>query len=360
MVRGALRTHPGVPFYLLGCLVVALSTLHALLHLHELELAFGGFALTMLLASTLYYAGYRLERMGISGETAMRVFGVTIGIGLLGLALGGAVILVVRLGGHQVPEVHSLLLMAATAGFAAGAPLGFYYYQFRAHNHELSERYAENRKLNERLSVTQRVLRHNLRNELSVTIGMTEQLLRTADEREAILVRKLHSHQQRLVALAATANDIRRTWEHDEVIRQDLVSVVNEVVRNVRASSPTARITADLPCRAAVRAHPMIGQAISEVLDNAVEHGGGDVEVTCRPTEVDGGSTRLRVADHGAGIPEEEVAALDNPRETSLEHGMGLGLRLVQAVVEQSDGTLSIGSNVPHGTVVVIDLPVAE
>lgn len=262
MVRGVLREYPGAVFYLLGCLVVGLSTIHGQFHLDDPLFALGGFVLPLLLASSLFYGGHRLNREAVSVEMAVRVFAVTLGIGALGLLIGSAGILVVRLGGQNVPEVHTLLLMAFSAGLAAGAPLGFYYYQVKSRNRELEEQYAEIQKLSERLSVTQRVLRHNLRNELTVTLGITEMLLEEADGDDRKPLLKLQGHQRRLADLASTANDIRRTWETDEVVRHNLVTVVDRTVQEVRESPPQVAVTTDLPERTFVCAHPMLDRGV--------------------------------------------------------------------------------------------------
>jgi signal transduction histidine kinase len=64
---------------------------------------------------------------------------------------------------------------------------------------------------------------------------------------------------------------------------------------------------------------------------------------------------RLTVADDGPGIPKAEIEVIEEGQETPLEHASGLGLWLVQHVVEQSGGDVEF--EVEDGTRVHLTLP---
>jgi signal transduction histidine kinase len=85
-----------------------------------------------------------------------------------------------------------------------------------------------------------------------------------------------------------------------------------------------------------VEAVPKLDIAIENLVENAVEHNDAtrprvSVEVT------NGDRPTLVVSDNGPGIPEQEIAALEGERETSLEHGSGIGLWLVKWIVDRSN-----------------------
>jgi signal transduction histidine kinase len=89
-------------------------------------------------------------------------------------------------------------------------------------------------------------------------------------------------------------------------------------------------------------------EAISNLVDNAVTHGGGDVQVTVRTN--DDGPT-ITVADRGPGIPVEERThvlkrfyRIDPSRSRP---GHGLGLSLVAAVAELHRAHLEMHDNGP-------------
>ncbi len=100
---------------------------------------------------------------------------------------------------------------------------------------------------------------------------------------------------------------------------------------------------------------------IEQVLDNALrytpDHGRVDVSVT-----VEGKQVVIKVQDTGLGINEEELAHIFDRfwRRDSAHHtpGFGLGLSIVQKVIQRHDGSIGVESAVGKGTLVVIKLPV--
>lgn len=97
----------------------------------------------------------------------------------------------------------------------------------------------------------------------------------------------------------------------------------------------------------------LIGQAIFNLLDNAIKYaveGGGEPEVRLVLT-ADASGVRLSVCDNGPGIPadkREEVTKrfvrLDASRS---KPGTGLGLSLVEAVMELHGGSLALSATHP-------------
>jgi signal transduction histidine kinase len=91
----------------------------------------------------------------------------------------------------------------------------------------------------------------------------------------------------------------------------------------------------------------LLRQAVVNLIENAVHHGGSDIALRLRPGPV------IEVEDDGPGIPAEEREAavrrfhrLDRSRSTP---GTGLGLALVAAAARAHDGTLVLEDG-PAGT----------
>lgn len=92
----------------------------------------------------------------------------------------------------------------------------------------------------------------------------------------------------------------------------------------------------------------LLFEAISNIIDNAIKYGGGDVLVE---TRTDGRGAMLMVADRGPGIPPEEFEQvfkrfyrLDRSRGSP---GNGLGLSLVAAVARQHGAVIELADNAP-------------
>jgi two-component system, NtrC family, sensor histidine kinase PilS len=70
-----------------------------------------------------------------------------------------------------------------------------------------------------------------------------------------------------------------------------------------------------------------------------------------------GERVRLSVRDHGRGIPAEDLDRIFEPFFSTTEGGTGIGLALVQRIVEEHGGEIQVFSSVGEGTRFVIELP---
>ena len=108
-------------------------------------------------------------------------------------------------------------------------------------------------------------------------------------------------------------------------------------------------------------------QAFLNLILNAVEAmpEGGRLTVTTRtspgdPGDLNGGEVVIEFKDTGAGMTEEQSRrAFSSLLNTTKRHGAGLGLAIVNRVVETHRGRVKIKSRVGEGTAVVIQLPMS-
>ena len=120
------------------------------------------------------------------------------------------------------------------------------------------------------------------------------------------------------------------------------------------------RLTVALAPTGTVEADPaLIQQALANLIENAVFHGGGRIEVsTCSEK----GRAVVRVADHGPGVPEAERDKILRrfyrlgQGGSSHTSGAGLGLAMVAAVARAHGGELRLDDNRP-GLAVELALP---
>jgi signal transduction histidine kinase len=81
----------------------------------------------------------------------------------------------------------------------------------------------------------------------------------------------------------------------------------------------------------------------------------GLIEVSTRQTAT---GLEIRVADNGTGIPEEIRESVFQPFVTSgKDNGIGLGLAVVQKIVQEHDGQVSVERTGTGGTVIRVTLP---
>ncbi len=102
-----------------------------------------------------------------------------------------------------------------------------------------------------------------------------------------------------------------------------------------------------------VHVDPMrMGQALDNLLDNAVRHCAADGVVTVTAQVVDG-AVRILVTDDGPGFPDGARSGSGPDRAA----GAGLGLGIVRAVAEAHGGGLELGNRPGGGGCAVLSLP---
>jgi signal transduction histidine kinase len=101
-------------------------------------------------------------------------------------------------------------------------------------------------------------------------------------------------------------------------------------------------------------------QAVRNLLENAVQHSpsGGTIWLSALQT-ARAGSPRLRitVADQGPGIDPTQLPHVFTPFFTQRRGGTGLGLSVVERVVEAHGGVVAAANRDDGGAVLTIDLP---
>lgn len=138
----------------------------------------------------------------------------------------------------------------------------------------------------------------------------------------------------------------------------DLGALVDAVVEDFRDLGKDVAFAE--PPRVAMTLRPsLIRRAIRNLLENAVKYAGA-AEVSLEPGA---DAVAIRVCDRGPGIPADRIADVFAPftrLETSRNRdtgGIGLGLALAKAIVEEARGTLTLENRDGGGLVATITLP---
>ena len=108
--------------------------------------------------------------------------------------------------------------------------------------------------------------------------------------------------------------------------------------------------------RATVHAD-LVGEALANLLDNALRHASSSVEVSLATVN---GSALLTVADDGPGIDPGMHERIFEPFQTSKPNGLGLGLAICRTIVESHRGRLWAENASGGGAQLHIELPVAR
>ncbi|OAQ52201.1 hypothetical protein HTG_11310 [Natrinema mahii] len=206
------------------------------------------------------------------------------------------------------------------------------------------------------LQVLNRVLRHNLRNDLTVVIGYAELLRERLDDPELAAAAD---------TLRETATDLADTSEKTRAIQYaldrdgdlepiDVAATVTETIEGLDPDDATISVsTADDP---SAWADPGLGLVVENLVENAIRHAGPEPTVEVSVAREDC-RVRLAVADDGPGIPPAEIDVVTGETDiTQLTHSSGLGLWLVRWMVDNYGGSVSFRESALGGSRVEIAL----
>ncbi|HEX2232260.1 MAG TPA: ATP-binding protein [Thermoleophilaceae bacterium] len=193
---------------------------------------------------------------------------------------------------------------------------------------------------------------HELRTPLSVLKTELESALRRAGDdparRESLLAALEETdHLAQLAGdllLLAQAGEGRLSMRPETVEVRGLLEQARERFAD-RARERGREIRVDAPVALTVQADPVrLRQALGNLVDNALRHGDGEIELAGR--QLHDGAVGIRVSDAGPGFPAElapqafeRFARGDGARTRG---GAGLGLAIVRAIADAHGGGAAI------------------
>jgi len=219
----------------------------------------------------------------------------------------------------------------------------------------------------QRLEVLNRVLRHNLRNDMNVMLGQAE-LLRDhltdpdlVDSAEAIV-----QEGRSLIRLSAEAREIEQAMSTTEPTTQDvpLAALAENVMKAATADHQRVIYDCNVPTDVIVKGSPgLLKLALTKLVENAIEYNNREdpyVELRARYEPDRTYPLQVSVVDNGPGIPDYEIQAVEQGTESPLEHGSGLGLWAVRWAATHMGGDLGFERRDPQGTIASLWLPRAR
>jgi signal transduction histidine kinase len=163
----------------------------------------------------------------------------------------------------------------------------------------------------------------------------------------------------------------RKRYELGPVDISDVVEVamrnMSNIFREANASVSNG-VDRDLP--PVMADAPALTRCLQNLLSNAVKYGRHeesariDIEARHIRDERSGGKVQLSVTDHGSGVPEHDVKHLFEPfhrgsNATTNTPGNGLGLHLVDRIMEAQNGSVKYERSANGGAKFTITLQAA-
>lgn len=198
----------------------------------------------------------------------------------------------------------------------------------------------------ERQELLSREMSHRVKNSLAIVASLLTLQGRAADNED--VRRALADAQSRVEAVAQVHDQL---WRQPDLAAVDIAPFLETLCERLADSAPNhaIRCRVDHLTMPADLAIPL-GLFVNELVTNALKHAypeGGEIRVESE--RLTDGRLSLAVADDGVGLP----AGFDLAAATR----RSLGMRIIQGLARQLEGTLSLGSG--SGARFILTLPAA-
>ncbi|WP_247730223.1 sensor histidine kinase [Halovivax limisalsi] len=308
----------------------------------------------------ILYAPFWLRRSDLSSARYPRLIGWLFG-GLVTFLAMNLAVLPTR--PPESPEMLvSWLRWATVIGTAVGLMIGII--EARAiERATVAEREAvrteqleEQRNL---LDYLNSILRHEILNSAAIIDGYACRLRDDADPlsdagREWATV--IHEEAGELEAVIDDVRFLLATAAGDhELEAVELTAVLQEEVTKLNRAHEDVSIETAMPSSVRVRGDELLGRVFGNILSNAVVHNDDPNPHVSIAVEERGETVRVEIEDDGPGIPAEKRETLFE-RDTNHASTHGLGLYLVDSLVSQYGGEVSLTETGPEGSQFTVEL----
>jgi signal transduction histidine kinase len=315
--------------------------------------------LPLLLAMVLIGVGLWLWVSPFNDASVLRVAGWL----LFSMALLGIVFLWIF--SHQFirgePFRHYRFILAnnLSVGGVIGVVLGLYDARSRQYRHRIKQERANLADEQDKLAFLNRMLRHHVLNGMNIITGHTDSLTEFTETEGREHLTVIQEQCDDIIEFVQELRTLTSTLVEDtELYSRDLSAVLSQRIAAIQRAHEHVTVTADIPDGVSVAADELLEQVIENLLTNAIRHAdtnSPEVVVTvAEATE----TVTVRVADNGPGIPDDRKDAVFEWETKGEERqGMGIGLAIVDTLVDRYGGEVWFENNAPTGTVAVVELP---
>ena len=205
---------------------------------------------------------------------------------------------------------------------------------------------------------------HDLRTPLTMIGGYGEMMRDIPGENNSENIQIIIDETKRLTKLVNDALDLSKlqsgTFDFIPVIFC-ITDEASDIVSQFKKLS-SGKIDINFECDRDVFVNAdevLVSEAIYNLINNAVNHGGENVSITVRQNAI-GKNVRISVSDNGRGIPPEMLEDIWERYQKGLGGGAGLGLAIVNTGIKMCGGTCGVQSELGKGSEFWFELPVFE
>ena len=214
----------------------------------------------------------------------------------------------------------------------------------------------------QQLELFDRVLRHNLRNDMNVIRGSADTIHEKGSGDVAWLAGQIYEMCDKLLATTEKQREITQLLREPPTQSEiDLQPILEEVESKLGSTYPEATIQIDCGDPTRLQVGDKFVYALEELITNAIIHNDGEEPSVAVTVEQSAEQVQITVADNGPRIAKMERDVIQHPESRSpLYHGSGLGLWLVKLIVSRSGGTVRFVETGQEGNTIAVTIPRTE
>ena len=281
---------------------------------------------------------------------------------------GGAAVLLAALIAPYISFTHQKVFSLATplaAAVLANLTAAMYYHLVMRRNWRLEQ------STRERYQQAMHFVTHEMRTPLSAIQGSSELISKYAltEEKRKQVAGLINSESKRLARMVEVFLHVERLTagqmelKHEAIAVSQLLEVCVSRVRPLAERKRIAITVAPMPGELQLSGdRELMEYACYNLLTNAVKYSPQRTEVAVIAASAQG-LIRIAVQDQGIGMDQKEVKQIfhkfyrTRKAEESGEAGTGIGLSIVQQIVEQHDGQIEVTSRPGQGSCFTLVLP---
>ncbi|WP_303650213.1 sensor histidine kinase [Halalkalicoccus sp. NIPERK01] len=209
--------------------------------------------------------------------------------------------------------------------------------------------------------VLNRLLRHDLRNELNVAYGNLQNAQSRIDDDEvSAYLDRVNEALTRLIGKSERAHSLGELLENSYEAENHLVRldyVLHEAMVETIEAFDDAQFRFEEFPPVRVVADDLLTTVFTVVLENAVVHNDAPTPIVEVEVEERDGDVTVRVVDNGPGIREgEEDLIFGREERDQLHHGSGISLFFADNVIKSYDGDIRVDTDREEGAAFEIGL----
>lgn len=213
---------------------------------------------------------------------------------------------------------------------------------------------SKNQQINLWNDISDRVLRHNVRNDINVISGYSEILKDSIDDPN--LLKYVNEIEENASSLESTSKKLR---DIENIIHSSCSTFkISDSIENIvnKHKIKNININTSVVSEKPVHINNCFDMVISEIINNSARHNNSEEKYLNISISVEESYTKITFEDNGTGISKYEQEVIDSEAEDNHNHGSGCGLWLIKMFIIESDGCLEI-EQTGEGSKIIMKLP---